>query len=379
MGETFRKIGDWVKAHKALTIALGGGILVLIYLYYSSQQAAAANAAAAAQAASGMPDDTILSQEIQAQAALQQEQIQAQAQTAQEQYTAQVDTATLTAQQQASNAQTQAALTLGLAQAGDSTSSILQLLGAQPGTATTTSTVGNTTTNPTATATVTGATTGATTTTSTGASSGTGTNSQTNPAPVTAISPVNNTAVYANPNVPTLSATAQTFGTAPPSAYSVYVSNCEGANPDCVPGDQYCISSWQSVVNACDTQYVTDPSSPHNMVNSPLSVTPTADVSTSNDTPIYEADVTGGTAGGAGGTANNATFASIISSSGAPSSAATSGLMAQLENSTPSEWAGILNNAGVTNSASIQSQLITALGPNLPIAQTSSGVSGGDL
>lgn len=133
MSEFFSKVVDWVKQHPYMSIAALGGLVLLWYLYSQSQANAQAQAQAAQQTGTTGPDDTIQAMEIQAGAQLQAAQISAQATTSQ--YGAQLQLAELqyeaTAQQ--NNQQNQAALTLGLAQAGMSVASILQLLGAQPG------------------------------------------------------------------------------------------------------------------------------------------------------------------------------------------------------------------------------------------------------
>lgn len=52
-----------------------------------------------------------------------------------------------------------------------------------------------------------------------------------------------------------------------------YLDACEGPEPNCSVYDTNCINDWQNIVSACETQYVSDPNSPHNLVGS--SYTPT--------------------------------------------------------------------------------------------------------
>lgn len=146
MGDFFSKVVDWVKQHPYMSIAVLGAFVLLWYLYSQSQANAQAQAAAASQAGTSGPDDTIQSMEIQAGAQLQAAQISASATTAQTQAELQLAQLQYGYQAQQNNSQTQAALTLGLAQAGESTASILQLLGAQPGGTTIPTTVVPTTT-----------------------------------------------------------------------------------------------------------------------------------------------------------------------------------------------------------------------------------------
>lgn len=129
---------DWIKEHPYLTGAAVLGIIVL-YALFRSQSSAASSGAAAGSVVSTGPDDTIQAQEIAAGVALGQAQVQQNstiatlnAQSDQAAIAAQVANLQTTAGAQVSQETTQAALTLGLAQNGNATQSILELLGAQP-------------------------------------------------------------------------------------------------------------------------------------------------------------------------------------------------------------------------------------------------------
>jgi hypothetical protein len=125
---------DWAKSHPYL---LGSVVLAVVVLYvlYANSQSAAASAAATTSATpvSTGPDDTIQQAEIAAGTSVAQAQLAANASVAQT--NAAVDVAAIQTQGGViqSNNNTQAALTLGLAQDGQATTSILSLLGAQPG------------------------------------------------------------------------------------------------------------------------------------------------------------------------------------------------------------------------------------------------------
>ena len=63
--------------------------------------------------------------------------------------------------------------------------------------------------------------------------------------------------------------------------YSDYMSACTGGGGtgSCSPFDQVCIATQQNVVDACNQQYVTDPTSPHNDPNAstlPAQISPSA-------------------------------------------------------------------------------------------------------
>jgi hypothetical protein len=325
------KLVEWVKQHKGLAIAISGGLLILLYLYYSSQSAAQANSAAAAQAASGMPDDTILSQEIAAQATLQQEQIAAQAQTSQYQYAAQVDLATVQGQASASNAQNQAALTLGLAQAGDSTSSILQLIGAQPGVTTTTSATGNSTTSPTATATLTGAT----------AAGGTGTNAQPVAVPITTM-PVPITpagAAIANSNIIVNPAT---MATDPNTSNEVMQTEADvyGTTAASTGDVEYAVWSTPAMrANFADLRGM------HAIVSSSV-------------------------VSGSGGPFYNAPGEDVVSENGIVGAGQ---IVSEVANANPAQWTAILANHGIQNTASVHSGLVNMFGPNQVLPETDGG------
>ena len=122
----------WVKEHPYLS---GGVALALVVLYalYSSSSSSSAAAQSTAANATGLPDDTVQQAELAAGTQTALAQLATNTSIAQDQ--AAVNVQQLQSQQavEQSNQQTQAALTLGLAQAGQSTSSILELLGAVNG------------------------------------------------------------------------------------------------------------------------------------------------------------------------------------------------------------------------------------------------------
>jgi hypothetical protein len=139
--EFMDSIVEWVESHPYL---LGGVLLAIVVLYvlYSNAANAASSASAstAASTATSAPDDAIQEAEIAAGTTVAQTQLSANAAVAQDNATinetalaAQVANAQTSASVQNNNVNTQASLTLGLANAGQSTSSILELLGGQPG------------------------------------------------------------------------------------------------------------------------------------------------------------------------------------------------------------------------------------------------------
>lgn len=378
MGEAFRKVVDWVKAHKVLAIALSGGILVLVYLWRSSQNAAAQ--AAAAQVQSG-PSDQILSQEIAAQAALQQEQIAAQAQGLQYQYAAQVDVATIQAQAEASNAQNQAALTLGLAQAGNSTQSILELLGAQPGIAISPSAIGNTTTSPSAGAVLTGA----------APVGGTGSNQQTNPAPA-----------YTLPPTQTPIAAAAARDPSQPQTMNYYDLLAQAGLQSCDPLDSACVANDAAKQAAVETYWAAheatgvpegttitvspltagqvtqfyDPSNPYSGGNVVANVAVVAQPAHFGDATLAtgygtRSVISPSVIRGSGSHAFfNAPTGDVIHTDGTVDAGA---IMDSVSNASAVDRSAVLANWGIQNAAGVQSGIAHMMGVNEPMTHT--GVS----
>lgn len=377
MGEFFSKAVEWVQQHKALAIAISMGFLLLLYLWKSSRNAAQANAAAATQAVPGGPSDQILSQEIQAQAALQQERIVAQAQSLQYGYQAQVDLATIQAQEYASNAQNQAALTLGLAQAGDSTQSILQLLGAQPGVAPTTSVVGNTTTSTATSATLTGA----------APTGGTGTNAHINPSPVLALARPSSPAETAARTYPYLVSPA-TYNVIPGGTQLVPTpayAHCSPLDPGCVESNQDLNIQWETAVvhaqdannqNQCEANQQISVSAGRSTnaaalaacgfsdPNVPPSVSPLV-----SQTNGVLSPTTTRTAGGPHFFLN----AAGVDVVGVDGSVDAGGVLTSIHNASAGDRTAILASYGVQNTAAAQTAIGHMLGSNEPVTHT--GVS----
>jgi hypothetical protein len=128
----------WAKSHPYL---LGSVVLALVVLWslFSSSSSTATTSTAATTTASGTPDDSVQEAEIAAGTTVAQTQLALNGQVAQ--YNEQGNVAALQATSanlqtsagvQENNENTQASLTLGLAQAGQGTTSILELLGGQP-------------------------------------------------------------------------------------------------------------------------------------------------------------------------------------------------------------------------------------------------------
>lgn len=130
---------DWIKEHPYLT---GGLVLGAIVLWVILRSGSSSQSTAASTTVTGStgPDDTIAAAEIAAgtqiglaQVAANAQTVASNAQTNQLQIAAQVQNLQTGAGVAINNQNTQASLTLGLAQAGQGTNSILELLGAQPG------------------------------------------------------------------------------------------------------------------------------------------------------------------------------------------------------------------------------------------------------
>ncbi|HEY6371854.1 MAG TPA: hypothetical protein VIX37_14835 [Candidatus Sulfotelmatobacter sp.] len=366
MGDAFGKVAEWVKTHKGLAIAVSGGVLILVYLWRSSQNA---SAAAAATQVSGAPSDAVMTADIQAQAALQQEQIAAQAQGTQEGYQAQVDLAYIQAQQGASNQQNQAALTLGLAQAGNSTQSILELIGAQPGTVPSSSTVGNSTTSPAAAATLTGAAPGA----------GTGTNQQVNPNPVTPLPQPSTPVSVALARDPSQAASTGTM--------SYYDLLAEVGLQNCQPTDISCVANNASKQQDVETFWAANE----------VAGVPEGTVITVN--PLTSSQVTGPSGyydptyqGGNTLPSNNYTVTmpsaaaggAVVSSSTVPASGGppggdlfhpvlTAGIINSVHNASPTMRTSILSSYGIQDTAAAETGISHMLGTNEPV--TATGVS----
>lgn len=325
MKEGFRKLVEWVKTHKALAIALTGGVFLLIYLYYSSQQqAAAAQAAAAQQTGTTAPDDTIQSLEIQAGAQLQAAQISAQATTAQTQAALEATQLQYAEQTQQNNAQTQAALTLGLAQAGDSTASILQLLGAQPG-----ETPIPTTVTPT------------TSTVSTATGTGNETQVASNPAPVTQLPPAQTPAQAA-----TQLATQVPYTYVTPSSDPSNFSNDNALYEQDVTGTVAGGGSYT--------------------VNNTYYATPAA---TANLAQILgtQAVVSPSVVGASGGPFMNPATEDVMTPSGEVDAGQ---ILSELQNTAPGQWSNILGGYGIQDTATVNSQIYNMFGANQAVPET---------
>lgn len=120
---------EWLKEHPYLA---GGGLLAIIILFVVIRNASASNSSQPQVVSTG-PDDSIQSMEIQAGAAIDNAQLQAQTTVAQTNAAVQLGEFQSYAGTVTNNQNTQAGLTLGLAQSGQGTQSILELLAAQPG------------------------------------------------------------------------------------------------------------------------------------------------------------------------------------------------------------------------------------------------------
>lgn len=328
MGDFFSKIVDWVKQHPYMSLAVVGALVLLWYLY--SQGQAQAQAQAAAQTGTSGPDDTIQAMEIQAGAQVQAAQISAQATTAQ--YAAQLQLAQLqyaaTAQQ--NNSQNQAALTLGLAQAGESTASILQLLGAQPGASPVSTTVVPTTTAVT-----------------TPAGTPNAVAAPTNPAPVTPL-PAATTPVQA---------AVQNTYTVPTGAPSITLQSPNATAAEHALDPQIYEQDVTGTIAGGGSYGV----------NNTYYATPAATAQLDQILGLQSV-VAPSVVGASGGPFYNPPTEDVITPSGTVDAGQ---MLNELQSTPPALWTTILGGYGIQNNAQVTSQIYQMFGANQAIPETS--------
>ena len=333
------RIVEWAKSHPYL---LGGVVLAIVILWvlYSNASSAAASTATAstAAAATSGPDDTIQAAEIAAGTTVAQAQLSANASVAQDNAAInaaalndQVTNAQTAAAVQVNNQNTQASLTLGLANGGQSTQSILELLGGQPGASPITQQLivsGIPTSVPTSTTPATNSTTA------------------TIPTPVT------------NPQPVTLLGQSQTSVSSPSTSAEPVDPGSLGSNIDETGVMETVIGGPSMPLNP---QYYATPAAASELATI---------LGTSTGTYASQVGVAGGPF------STPAAEGIVVSQGGNPSGIANAGqVLAGLQNTAPGTWAQQLAGYGITLSSSEENQLYTAFGPNQAVPDDTADTS----
>jgi hypothetical protein len=346
---------DWIKDHPYLFGGLLVGLLILFVLYRNAQSAAASVAAqSTGPAVSTGPDDTIQAAEIAAGTQVAQAQLAANQTVAG--YNASINAAAIAAQSQnlqtsagvvTNNVNTQAQLTLGLASAGQSTQSVLELLGAQPLASSvaqqflTVSSVGPATPAPVAApaSPVTPVTTGSVTPITTGS-----------------VAPLGGTLqTLMNPITPPIPVTLPTSPTDPGQISDIYESDPTGENS--ATGQSYPLSP----------DYYATPSSAADFA-SILGLT------TASTGPV-------GGVGVSGGPFSNPSAVGFNVSTGTPSGAGVANagqVISQLQSTAPSEWANELAGYGISLNSSQENQIYQLFGSNQAVPEMSNDPTHGE-